>query len=653
MDFSRYLRFARVIQKILDGLMLTAAFIFAYLLRHEFSLESHEKRAMLFQVLIIIPIKILFLYRAGIYRIIWRYISIPETLRIIYSLAAASLLLLVGRLVLAYTVNALSVPLSIIIFDFVLSAAALLGIRVMRRISFEESQKRQVKPLSEKEQKNVLLIGAGRAGVRTIDEIKGRGDMNLNVRGFIDDDNFKQNAVIHGLKVIGKTSDLPRLVEELSIDHVIISIAQTSRQNIRRIIDICKDIPVKVRTIPGLFELIQGNVTISRIRDLRIEDLLGRPAVELDKEGVNRYISEKIVVVTGAGGSIGSELTRQIAVCKPECILLIERAEFALFKIEQEILQSFPDVKIIPLVADITNRSRLREIFRKYRPEVVFHAAAHKHVPLMETNPVEAVHNNIIGTFILGEVAGEQKVKCFVLISTDKAVNPTSVMGASKRVAELVTLSLDKKHDTRYISVRFGNVIGSTGSVIPIFQEQIKRGGPITVTHREMTRYFMTIPEATQLVLQAGAIGRGGEILVLDMGEPIKIYDLALDTIRLSGLKPNEDIEIVFTGIRPGEKLTEELQGKSENLTKTRHPKIFIGQNNSALNGEIWEAVKELKSMCELAEKIDFEPQVIGSKSIVAGSRFIIRPDFCGGGRKGRSGDYQLTLSVKKYCERK
>lgn len=597
-DLSRFTRFAKGIQKVSDGLLLTAAFVSAYLLRHEFTLDPQEKRAMLFQIIIIVPIKILFLYRAGIYRIIWRYISIPETLRIMYSLAATSLLLLAGRLLLAYTFNILSVPLSIIIFDFVLSAAALLGIRVLRRISFEESQKRRVKPLSEKEQKNVLLIGAGRAGVRTIDEIKGRGDMNLNVRGFIDDDNFKQNAVIHGLKVIGKISDLPSLVEELSIDHVIISIAQTSRQNIRRIIDICKDIPVKVRTIPGLFELIQGNVTISRIRDLRIDDLLGRPTVEFNKDMVKQYLSGKTVMVTGAGGSIGSELIRQIAVCSPRKILLIERAEFALFTIEQEILQKFSNVEIIPLIADITDRQRLESIFKIYQTQVVFHAAAHKHVPLMERNRVEAVKNNILGTLSVGETAGKFGVESFVLISSDKAVNPTSVMGASKRVAELITVSLDKKYKTQYISVRFGNVIGSTGSVVPIFQQQIERGGPVTITHPEMKRYFMTIPEATQLVLEAGVIGEGGEIFVLDMGDPVKIYDLALDTIRLSGFEPERDIKITYTGLRPGEKLSEELQGLEENLTKTKHPKIFIGQNKTILNDEVWRAVEKLKTFC-------------------------------------------------------
>lgn len=610
LDLKRVGHFARSIQKGIDIFLLVAAFTTSYLLRFEFSLDQNAKNALLIQLSLVIPLQVLFLHLTGVYRIIWRYTGIPEILRIIYCFAGTSLILLTGRLLFADSINILAIPFSIIIMDFVLSVVALLGVRIVRRIFYEEHQKRKVSP-SNKKSKNVLLIGAGRAGVRTIAEIKGRGDINLNVKGFIDDDNFKQKSVIHGVRVIGKSSDLPRLVKELSIDHVILSIAQGSRQNIRKILDICEKIPVKVRTIPGLYELIQGDITFSRIRDLQIEDLLGRPTIELDKDSIDKYLSNKTVAVTGAGGSIGSELVKQVASCEPKKILLIERSEFALFKIEQEILRSFPEVKIVPLIADITDELRLKAIFRKYCPAVVFHAAAHKHVPLMEQNPVEAVRNNIIGTLITGKIAGECEVESFILISSDKAVNPTSVMGATKRVAELVTLLLDKKYDTRYISVRFGNVIGSTGSVIPIFQEQIKTGGPVTVTHPEMTRYFMTIPEATQLVLQAGAIGTGGEIFVLDMGEPIKIYDLALDTIRLSGLEPEKDIKIVFTGVRPGEKLAEILQGEAESLTKTRHSKIFIGKNQSVLNDEIWEAVKGLKSMCESAQELDSDQQII------------------------------------------
>jgi FlaA1/EpsC-like NDP-sugar epimerase len=610
LDLKRYWRFARSIQKGIDILLLVAAFTTSYLLRFEFFLDQKAKNALLIQLSLAIPLQFLLLYLMGVYRTIWRYTSIPEILRIIYCFAGTSLILLTGRLLFADSINILAIPFSIIIMDFVLSVVALLGVRITRRIFYEEHQKRKVSP-SNKKSKNVLLIGAGRAGVRTIAEIKGRGDINLNVKGFIDDDDFKQKSVIHGVKVIGKSPDLPRLVKELSIDHVVLSVAQSSRENIRRILDICEKIPVKVRTIPGLYELIQGDITFSRIRDLQIEDLLGRPTIELDKDSIDKYLSNKTIAVTGAGGSIGSELVKQVASCEPKKILLIERSEFALFKIEQEILRSFPEAKIVPLIADITDELRLKAIFKQYRPAVVFHAAAHKHVPLMEQNPVEAVRNNIIGTLITGKVAGECEVESFILISSDKAVNPTSVMGATKRAAELVTISLDRKYDTRYISVRFGNVIGSTGSVIPIFQEQIKTGGPVTVTHPEMTRYFMTIPEATQLVLQAGAIGTGGEIFVLDMGEPIKIYDLALDTIRLSGLEPEKDIKIVFTGVRPGEKLAEILQGEAESLTKTRHSKIFIGKNQSVLNGEIWEAVKELKSMCESAQELDSDQQII------------------------------------------
>lgn len=596
-----YKRLALGLQKAIDIVLLIAAFSFAYALRFDFSLSADNKRDLLQQVFIVVAIQFTFLHLAGIYHFIWRYVSIAETLKIIYCLAAASFLFLLGRTFLAGSNIPLSIPFSIIIMDFVLSVAVLVGIRATRRIFYESDKKRKNLPLTEKP-KNVILIGAGRAGVRTIQEIKLQNSSNLRVKGIVDDDDLKQKAIINGVKVIGKISDLSQLVEKLSIDHVILTIAQTSRGNIRRILDICKEIPVKVRTIPSYNELIQGTVNISHVRDLKIEDLLGREAVELDKESINNYISNKVIAVSGAGGSIGSELVRQIASCKPESILLIERAEFALFKIEQEIKRVFPDIKIVPLTIDIIDEFKLERVFKHYCPKVVFHAAAHKHVPLMEDNPTEAVSNNILGTYHLGEVAGRCGVESFVLISSDKAVNSTSVMGATKRVAELVTLSLDKKYNTRYISVRFGNVIGSTGSVIPIFQEQIKNGGPVTVTHPEMTRYFMTIPEATQLVLQAGTIGKGGEIFVLDMGEPIKISDLARDVIRLSGLEPETDIKIVFTGIRPGEKLFEELQGKTENLTKTRHPKIFIGQNKSVIKEGIWEILQHLKFLCKICD---------------------------------------------------
>jgi FlaA1/EpsC-like NDP-sugar epimerase len=374
-------------------------------------------------------------------------------------------------------------------------------------------------------------------------------------------------------------------VRELDIDHVVITIAQASRADIRRIVETCERIPVRVRIIPGLYEILQGHVEVSRIRDVQIEDLLGREPVQLDEESLSHFLKDKTVMVTGAGGSIGSELAKQVTRFAPKRLLLVERAEFGLFNIERELRESeivlAASTELLPLVADVCDEGRMRTIFKLYRPQVILHAAAHKHVPLMEHNPGEAVKNNVLGTCQLGQLAGEFGAEVFVLISTDKAVCPTSIMGATKRLAELVVQDLNLRSATRFVAVRFGNVIGSAGSVIPIFREQIRKGGPVTITDKRMKRYFMTIPESAQLVLQAGALGssgRGGEVFILQMGEPVRIMDLAEALITLSGFKPHEDIKIVETGRRPGEKLYEDLTIKEEDVSVTQHPKIFINK---------------------------------------------------------------------------
>jgi FlaA1/EpsC-like NDP-sugar epimerase len=358
----------------------------------------------------------------------------------------------------------------------------------------------------------------------------------------------------------------------------VITIATASRGEIRRIVKICEQAGTKARIIPRLYEILEGRVSVSAIRDVGIEDLLGREPVQLDETGLRSYIGGRTVMVTGAGGSIGSELARQVLRFGPARLLLVERSEPALFSIEQELLARKDEIEIVPLIGDVVDGPRMEGIMKGYRPDLVVHAAAHKHVPLMETNVCEAVKNNSIGTRRLAEIAGAAGVESFVLISTDKAVNPSSVMGASKRVAELAVQGLGGRFRTRFVAVRFGNVLNSAGSVVPVFREQIRRGGPVTVTDPEMKRYFMTIPEAAQLVLQAGALGRGGEIFILDMGEPVMVLALAVEMIRLSGLKPYEDIDIVFTGLRPGEKLYEEMATTGEHVEKTRHSKIFIGK---------------------------------------------------------------------------
>ena len=453
--------------------------------------------------------------------------------------------------------------------------------------------------------KRVLLVGAGRAGNLAAKEIQDRVDLGLAVVGFVDDDREKHGSVIQGVRVLGASRDLPTLVADLDIDHVIITIAQASREELRRIVDICERIPIKMRIIPGLYEILGGKVEVSRIRDVDIEDLLGREPVQLDEAVLQDFLAGKTVMVTGAGGSIGSELARQVARFGVGRLLLVERAEFALFAIHRELLQRAADIETLALVADVGDEERMRRIFDRYRPAVVIHAAAHKHVPMMESNPCEAVKNNVLATATLGRVAGESGADAFVMISTDKAVRPTSVMGASKRVAELIVQDLNNRFDTRYVAVRFGNVMGSAGSVIPIFREQILEGGPVTVTHPDMVRYFMTIPEASQLVLQAGAMGQGGEIFILDMGEPIRILDLAKDMITLFGLKPYEDVDIVFSGIRPGEKLFEELETVGESISKTRHPKIFIGDLSGDVQRRAGSALETFSTLAGCNSELD------------------------------------------------
>jgi FlaA1/EpsC-like NDP-sugar epimerase len=589
---------AKRYQLAVDLSVLTLSFVFAYLLRFDFSPPEKELRRLLMQLPYVVLIQFMALLLTGVYTFIWRYVGMSEVKAFFVAGWWSSLFLLALRLLLPESVQDWRVPLSVILIDVFFAYGGSLGVRVLRRALYEwEKQAREASSPGNGHKKRALLVGAGRAGMIASREIISRGGMGLDIKGFVDDEPNKQGSLIHGVKVLGTTHDLPHLVRALGIDHVVITIAYASRQEFRRILNICGQTSAQVRVIPGLQDIIQGRVTLTRIRNLQIEDLLGRDPVRLDEANVRRFLTGKTVLVTGAGGSIGSELARQVAQFRPDSLLLVERAEFALFEIDRELRAAWPGLKVVPLVADVGDEARLRDIFSAHQPHVVLHAAAHKHVPLMESNVTEAVKNNVLATTLLGEIAGECGVEVFVLISTDKAVRPTSVMGASKRLAELMIQDLDRRFATRYVAVRFGNVVGSTGSVIPIFLEQIRRGGPITVTHPEMMRYFMTIPEAAQLVLQAGTMGRGGEIFILDMGEPVRILDLARDTIRLSGFKPYEDIDIVFTGTRPGEKLFEELNMADEAMVKTAHPKIFTGKIAAYPEGKIRHARERLSSL--------------------------------------------------------
>lgn len=568
-------------QFAIDTVVLMSAFVLAYLLRFDFTLPARETKFMFYQLPFVLLLQLLVSWRAGIYNFIWRYVGLAEVKAFISAALWAAMPMILLRALLPEQLQPVRIPFSIILMDTLLAFGGVLAMRVFRRTLYERGKKRENGTRHSTNglaKKPVLLIGAGQAGVIVAREIRLRGDTGLEVKGFIDDDPAKLGSVIQGVKVLGTAKDIPRVVAELNIDHVVISVATASRREFRRILDICEQARIRVRTVPGIYELLQGNVQVSRIRDLQIEDLLGRQQVQLNEQSMSKFLAGKAVMVTGAGGSIGSQLVRQVAKLNPACLLLVERAEFALFSIEQELHNTELKIPAVSLVADVGDQARMRTIFREYRPQIILHAAAHKHVPMLEFNPSEAIRNNVFATRNLGELASEFGVEAFVLISTDKAVCPASIMGASKRVAELVIQNLNRKSDTRFLAVRFGNVIGSAGSVIPTFREQIRRGGPVTVTHPEMVRYFMTISEAAQLVLQAGALGEGGEIFILDMGEPVRILDLAKDTIILSGLKPFEDIDIVFTGIRPGEKLFEVLEIKGENMIRTGHPKIFIGR---------------------------------------------------------------------------
>jgi FlaA1/EpsC-like NDP-sugar epimerase len=581
---GKYLLFSGI-QVVLDLSLLLAAFVAAYLLRFDFYIPEDEVRNFLIQLPLVVLLQFVALTIAGARGSIWRYTDLAHLKSFLYAAFGSFIVVAALRLALPRVHQPWRVPLSVNFIDVLLAFGGAFAMRVIRRAEYEYTKKRlQLKEHINghglgKRKRPVLLIGAGRAGMLAAKEIEARGDLDLEIEGFVDDDGAKfGRSVIQNHKVLGDTQDLPELVRSLAIDHVIITIAHASRHQIHRIVKICEEIPVKVRIIPELYEIIEGRVEITRIRDVQIQDLLGRDPVQLDLDSLNKELAGKTVMVTGAGGSIGAELARQVLRFSPACLLLVERAEFALFDIDHELKAANPTQSIVPLVADIGDESRMRSIFSSYHPHVVIHAAAHKHVALMELNPTEAVKNNVLNTRLVAELAGEFEAEVFVLVSTDKAVRPASMMGASKRAAELVIQDLNGAYQTRYVAVRFGNVIGSAGSVIPIFQEQIRSGGPLTVTDGRMKRYFMTIPEAAQLVLQASALGRGGEVFILQMGEPVRIMDLAETLITLSGFKPHEDIKIVEIGMRPGEKLFEELKFETEETVPTSHPKIFINK---------------------------------------------------------------------------
>ena len=555
-----------------DVLAAAAAWCLAYLFRFNFDIPESYFAAMLTTAVWIVPVQAMIFLGLGLYRGLWRYASLPDLNRILLAVALGAI---ATPLVLFMLGLSAGVPRSVILLAPILLLLLMGG----SRFTYRAWKEHRLYGLANHESKQVLVLGAGDAAVGLVKELARSHDWRAV--GLLDDDPAKLGTQLHGIRVLGAIGDLPQWAQQLNVEHAIIAMPSATHGDRRRALEVCSAAGIKAMTVPSYDDLISGKITVSQIRNVELDDLLGRDPVVLDNAGLHGLLSGKAVLVTGAGGSIGSELCRQIAKFRPQRLILFELNEFALYQIEQEFRSDFPEMPMVFAIGDVKDPARLAQVFAQFHPAVVFHAAAYKHVPLMEQeNSWQAVLNNVMGTRMLAQAAIEHGTEKLVLISTDKAVNPTNVMGASKRLAEMVCQALQQVSATRFVMVRFGNVLGSAGSVIPKFREQIAKGGPVTVTHPEITRYFMSIPEAAQLVLQAALMGGekdGGEIFVLDMGEPVKIADLAKDMIRLSGLG-EEDIKIAYTGLRPGEKLYEELLADDESTLPTPHAKLRIAQ---------------------------------------------------------------------------
>ncbi len=567
---------------VLDLLLLSATVFVSYLIRFE-GLEwgPGQGRAALWYLALALPIKIAIFHQAGLYRRLWSFASVLEVERILKVTAVTGLLSLgIGAAVIpGLGLSPGRVPLSVLLLDALLTTGCVALPRIAARLLASRQSARRRLTERRDTARRALIAGAGASGAMIVKELRANPQVGLNPVGFLDDDPAKLGNRLLDLPVLGPLSQLVEVAAELRIEKLIIAMPRAPGTVIRDLVRVASAARIKTRTIPGMFDIISGRVGVSNLRRVEIQDLLRREPVTTDLEAVRRLTAGQTVLVTGAGGSIGSELCRQASLLGPRRIVLLGRGENSIFDIHHELQDQFPNIQFAPVIADIRDRGRLARIFETFEPVSVFHAAAHKHVPLMECNLPEAITNNVLGTRNLVEVAAQSRVEHLVFISTDKAVRPTSVMGASKRVAEQIVQMAAEELGRNFMAVRFGNVLGSRSSVVPIFLKQIAAGGPVMVTHPEMRRYFMTIPEAVQLVLQAGALGRGGEVFVLDMGEPVKIVDLATDLIRLSGKEIGKDIEIRYSGIRPGEKLYEEVFFGAEHAVPTEHPKVLRARN--------------------------------------------------------------------------
>jgi len=595
-----------------DGVLLALAYYLAYAVRFEsLYLGANELLVIKQTIVYILPCKFAVFSFFKLYRGMWRYTGIIDLLNVIKAVAVSSLIIIAAILMLS---RFHGFSRSVFVIDAVFSLILIAGIRLVIRLILSTTTTTTTFSLNKKginsnEHKKMIIIGAGDAGEKVAREIYDNPRMNYRVVGFVDDDKSKVGKHIHGIKVCGRVDDLKEIVKNEGADEILIAAPSAVGKDMRRIVEICDSTKVPYKTLPGMGEIIDGRVSIKTIRDISYKDLLGRSPVRLENDKISEFLKNKCVLITGAGGSIGSELCRQICTYRPSLLVLFDAGESNLYSIQMELKHLVTYIKYRAVLGRIQDKALVDEVFRKYKPDVVFHAAAYKHVPLVERNPWEAVYSNIIGTDILVKTAIAHKVDRFVLVSTDKAVRPTNVMGASKRVAEKI-VHTHKLGPTKFMTVRFGNVIGSSGSVIPLYRHQIEKGGPVTVTHPEITRFFMTIEESAQLILQAFTMGEGGEIFILEMGTPVKIVDMARDLIRLSGKEPDTDIEIKFIGLRPGEKLYEELITEGEGIVKTEHEKILVLRDES-LSGDIEDYNKldtldeQIKELTHLADMHD------------------------------------------------
>ncbi len=569
----RWFNRRRIFHLLVDACLVALAWYLAFALRFDFTIPPRYRDLLAQTILVVVGLKVCVFVLSGFYNHWWRYVSIRDMWSIARGVVLASILVFVV-IYLVDPVDKVRLPRSVFITDLLLLLALVTGVRLLARTLMERPGRKGLVARG----KEVLLVGAGDAGQLILREMQKNPTLGYTPIGLVDDDPRKRNVRLHGVRVFGTTSDLPALLADNRPDEVIIAIPSAAGESRQRIVNACRDAGVPVKTLPAVHELISGDLNLARqLREVQVEDVLGREAVELDLASIASYLNGETVLVTGAGGSIGSELCRQIAAMGADQIVLVDHGENALVDIARELAFERNYTSTVSMLADAKDRAKLRRLFERFRPGVVFHAAAYKHVPLMEENPLESVRNNVFSTAVMADVASEFGAKRFVLVSTDKAVNPKNVLGQTKAICEWIVeaAAAREQNGTRFISVRFGNVLGSSGSVIPLFRRQIARGGPVTVTHPEMTRYFMTIPEAVQLIIQAGAIGESGDVYVLDMGTPVRILDLAHNMIRLSGKEPEIDIVIEFIGARPGEKLHEELWGDGEDALPTAHSKIL------------------------------------------------------------------------------